>query len=188
MVGIAEKSISSRFIPARDHGGAPSPAIAPARKVRAWRMPASQLTTTESYDRASVTAIGSLDHTMTDRLDARLCALVDAGILFVLVDLSAVAQYHPTLDTALARVQEQLRCHGGLLVTAGADQRLDAELATATLVEVFALYRSAPDPAESASASAPITPPLDTDHVHKPAPARGSPYTSGVAGSPDTAR
>ena len=114
-------------------------------------MAGSELTITEGCDRASVTATGNLDHAMTVRLHARLHALVDSGIRYVLVDLSAVSDYHPTLDAALSRVAEQLRRAGGLLATAGADERLDAELAAATLVEVFTLYRSAPTPAPPAA-------------------------------------
>lgn len=96
---------------------------------------------TDDGDRATITVAGVLDSNSTLRLVAQLQGLMATGIKFLLLDLTKARDYHPSVGGLLTRIQAQLRERGGLLATEGADAWLDADLTSATLVEVFALYQ-----------------------------------------------
>jgi anti-anti-sigma regulatory factor len=81
----------------------------------------SIVTSRRGNDSAKVTVLGHrLDGTDAACLRAHLTGLLDAGVLDVLLDLSAVRQPDQSLADTLAWASSRFRARGGLLTTTGA--------------------------------------------------------------------
>lgn len=102
------------------------------------------VSTRHGSERVTVTISGRLNLASTKQLRHTLRGLLDADVLYLLVDLTDLdlTVSNPVLIGILTRAQAQLRKRGGVLLTTGAPAGVVEELDTAaSLLEAFGLYQ-----------------------------------------------
>lgn len=120
-----------------------TPAAIVSRKQYGDGMFVQDRTSTPGRSRAQLKVVGKIGNPQIAALDDRVQQLIAQGLRYLVIDLAGVDRCTGRLVTLLARTDERLRARGGELRLAGLGAEVIGVLPSASLPEIFTVYRAA---------------------------------------------